>query len=252
MPPMGKFTLNYDALDNQEILMIAAGSGITPMISHIETAFARSDSVKITLIYGNKTPASTMFRTRVEDLKNIYLERFSIIYVLSSSQQDIEMFSGRVTSEKCKNILKYWFKHSFFSHAYICGPEVMIYDIRDGLLELGWDKSQIKYELFGTSRRKKTPVNVDTKKAADVELTLVLEGVTHVLDMHLGESVLDVAQRNNLDAPYSCLAGVCSTCRCKVLEGTGRWKQTMPLRIMKLNVDMPFLASFALPPLSSQ
>lgn len=220
MRPEGKFTLG-DIKDGSDLLMIAAGSGITPIISQIETILEASKESKITLIYGNKTPHSTMFRERLEELKSLYMYRFSLIHVLSASPQDIELFSGRITRERCRKIIKNWMGIEHIDAAFICGPEDMIHNVSDVLGQIGIDKSRIQYELFVSKKRKNGKAVSVTQTQKDVKLTVILDGTSHQFEMAHDQSVLDIARNNNLDVPFSCESGICSTCRCKILEGEG-------------------------------
>lgn len=220
MPPEGRFTLD-DVKAGAHLLMVAAGSGITPVLSQIETVLEADTDTTITLIYGNKTPSSTMFRERLEELKSLYMERFVLVHVLSSSPQDIELFSGRITADRCRAIIEKWIGRDDIDAAFICGPEELVNNVSAVLGEIGIEKSRIKYELFTSSRRKNGKAARRIQKQNDVELTIILDGTAHQLDMSADQSVLEVAKENQLDAPFSCQAGICSTCRCKVLKGRG-------------------------------
>ena len=153
LPPSGNFTLPLDD-ESSHMLGVAAGSGITPVISHVETFLAKDSNSKVTLIYGNKTPASIMFRERIEDLKNTFLERLTVVHVLSSTQQEIELFSGRITSEKLEGILKIWGAGHKIDCAFLCGPEMLVRDIKSKLEVMGVNKQKIFYELFTATKRK--------------------------------------------------------------------------------------------------
>lgn len=219
MPPMGSFTIDHQV--NTHLLFIAAGSGITPIISHIETALNNSENTEITLLYGNKTPHSTMFRERIEELKNLYMSRLNIIHILSETPSEIDLFSGRITSKKYEEVFSKWLRKIDFDQIMICGPQAMTEDLSDGLSKLGIDSSKIKYELFGTTPRKQAQTKASSHKSIEIELCVILDGTAHKLEMNSGENVLEVAKRNHLDVPYSCLGGICSTCKCKIIEGMG-------------------------------
>lgn len=220
LPPQGKFVLKEDRAE--QILLIAAGSGITPIISHAETILAANEYSQITLIYGNKSPNSIMFKERLEELKNLYIERLNIIHIFSQTAQDIDLFSGRIDGKRCLDILTKWCKKTIFDQVFICGPEPMIKNVRVSLEALGIDKSRINYELFATVARKRSPAQVSKKHDEKKSLTVVLDGTSFQLDLLDGEAVLDAARRQNIDAPYSCRGGICSTCRCKILKGRGQ------------------------------
>tara|TARA_B110000116_G_C16618624_1_gene482734 strand:- start:195 stop:800 length:606 start_codon:yes stop_codon:yes gene_type:complete len=163
-----------------------------------------------------------MFRERIEDLKNLYLERFSVIHVLSSTPQDIELFSGRIDAAKLQKIITSWGQTRVIDNVLLCGPEDMVQSLRDEFFKLGVPYEKILYELFSTEKRKNIkPVNQKVTTLNEVEVTIILDGVTHKLEMSGGGTILSTALENSLDAPFSCQGGICSSCRCKIIEGSG-------------------------------
>ena len=240
LPPSGNFTLPLDD-ESSHMLGVAAGSGITPVISHVETFLAKDSNSKVTLIYGNKTPASIMFRERIEDLKNTFLERLTVVHVLSSTQQEIELFSGRITSEKLEGILKIWGAGHKIDCAFLCGPEMLVRDIKSKLEVMGVNKQKIFYELFTATKRKNQNLVKTIKPTVNkTTATVILDGVAHKVSMNSNQSLLDAARQSNLDAPYSCLGGICSSCRCKIVEGSGEMEVNHSLE------DYEVQAGFAL------
>lgn len=224
MPPMGKFFTAIEPAARKTYLGFAGGSGITPVLSIVKTVLAREPQSTFTLVYSNRQISSIMFREELEDLKNTYLGRLSVIHMLEGEAQDIDLFSGRIDGEKIKGLFKHWIDADSVDTAFICGPEPMMLAIAAALREHGLNDTQIKFELFasGQQGRAKTKAVSRTAIAAGsgVEATVTLDGATRSFTMpRQGESILDAALAANLDAPYSCKAGVCSTCRCKVLEG---------------------------------
>jgi len=142
--------------------------------------------------------------------------------VLETDAQDIELFTGRVTEEKCAALFERWVDVSNIDTAFICGPEPMMLGIAKALEDHGLEKSQIKFELFASSqqgRAKQCAVADDAASSAATTLTVTLDGGARVIETHRDQTILDAALENALDAPYACKAGVCSTCKCKVLEG---------------------------------
>ncbi len=218
-PPSGRFILDEQA---KNYLMIAAGSGITPIISQIQTLLQADKDARITLIYGNKTPHSTMFRERLEDLKNRYLQRFNLVNILSQTPQDIELFSGRITGDKVEEIISNWLGGFDFQRYHICGPIEMIKSVKATLTAKGVDKTHIKNEIFAATKRKNAPA-VKTHDTVEkmVEVNIMLDGSQHRFQATAGQAVLQTALANNLDVPFSCQSGICSTCRCKILAGSG-------------------------------
>ena len=165
-----------------------------------------------------------MFREELEDLKNNYLGRLSILHVLESDAQEIDLFTGRLTAEKCADLFAHWVDARALDAAFICGPEPMMLTVAAALRERGLAEEQIKFELFASGqpgRAARRSTSAALAEAGDVcEVTLTLDGATRTFAMpRVGQSVLDAALGHHLDAPYACKAGVCSTCRAKVLQG---------------------------------
>ncbi|MCT8997343.1 1,2-phenylacetyl-CoA epoxidase subunit PaaE [Chelativorans intermedius] len=225
MPPMGKFHTELDPEAEKHYLAIAAGSGITPILSIIKTVLAREPKSRLTLVYANRQVSSIMFREELEDLKNLHLGRFSVLHVLKAEAQEIELFTGRIDAEKMAALFRHWIDPATIDTVFICGPEAMMLSVAASLREHGLRDDQIKFELFASSqpgRAKVRPVpRAEAARAGNgVAATVTLDGTTRSFQMPCeGETILDAALANAMDAPYSCKAGVCSTCRCKVLEG---------------------------------
>jgi ring-1,2-phenylacetyl-CoA epoxidase subunit PaaE len=224
MPPMGKFGTDTDPEAAKSYLGFAGGSGITPVLSILKTTLAHEPKSDFTLVYANRGVASIMFREELEDLKNKFLGRLTIIHVLESDAQEIDLFTGMVTPEKCAELFKHWIDITSVDTTFICGPEPMMLGITEALKEHGLDDSQIRFELFASGqpgRAKRKPATAATgDKQAQTETTITLDGEKRSFKMPKdGQSLLEAAIENNMDAPFACRAGVCSTCRAKVLEG---------------------------------
>lgn len=224
MPPMGKFFTAIEPEADKHYLGFAGGSGITPVLSIIKTVLTHEPKARFTLVYANRQISSIMFREELEDLKSTYLGRFSVIHILDSEAQDIDLFTGRVDAEKMKALFQHWIDASSVTTAFICGPEPMMLAIAQSLRDHGLDDSQIKFELFASSQPGRAKARAVSQAKTDsgnaIEATVTLDGSTRSFTMARdGRTVLDAAIANHIDAPYSCKAGVCSTCRCKVLEG---------------------------------
>lgn len=223
MAPMGAFHVPLQPEVSRHYLGFAGGSGITPVLSLIKTTLAREPKSRFTLIYGNRSINSIMFREELEDIKNTHLGRFNVVHVLESEAQEIDLFSGRIDAEKCARLFKSWVNIAAVDMAFICGPEPMMLAIAASLREHGLRDDQIKFELFASAPRRAKHV----VKAADggaraetCKATITLDGSTRVIEMaKRGETLLEAALAASLDAPYACKAGVCSTCRAMVLEG---------------------------------
>ncbi|EFO29791.1 phenylacetate-CoA oxygenase/reductase, PaaK subunit [Roseibium sp. TrichSKD4] len=224
MPPMGRFHTDLDSATERHYVGFAAGSGITPILSIIKTTLAREPGSRFTLVYANRQISSIMFREELEDLKNQYLGRFSVLHILGKEAQDIDLFTGRIDAEKLRQLFKMWIDPSSIDTAFICGPEELMHTISDSLKEHGLSADQIKFELFASSQPGRAKTRAVSKKAdtavGEAEVSITLDGATRTITMDKADmSVVDAAHANTIDVPYSCKAGVCSTCRCKVIEG---------------------------------
>lgn len=224
MPPMGKFFTPLDPGAEKQYLGFAGGSGITPLLSIIKTVLVREPRSQFTLVYANRAIASIMFREELEDLKNTYLGRFSVIHVLEQEGQEIDLFTGRIDAEKMQALFTHWLDAKAIDTAFICGPEPMMLAIAESLRAHGLSDAQIKFELFASGQpgraKAKAVSRVAVTPGSGVQATVTLDGATRSFEMARdGQTILEAAIAAKMDAPYSCKAGVCSTCRCKVLKG---------------------------------
>jgi len=224
MPPMGRFFTALEPGAAKSYLGFAGGSGITPVLSIIKTVLASEPKCTFTLIYANRQTSSIMFREELEDLKNSYLGRFSVIHILETESQDIDLFTGRIDAEKMDLLFRLWVDAEDVDMAFICGPEPMMLTIADGLRKHGLSDEQIRFELFASSQpgraKARAVSDAAARSAGTCEVSVTLDGSTRNFQMDKnGTSVLEAAIANSMDAPYSCKAGVCSTCRAKVIEG---------------------------------
>lgn len=224
MPPMGKFFVALAPEQERHYLGFAGGSGITPLLSIIKTVLAREPKSRFTLVYANRQISSIMFREELEDLKNLYLGRLAVLHVLEAEAQDIDLFTGRIDAQKVKALFEHWIDVTSVDTAFICGPEPMMLAIAAALREHGLADAQIKFELFASGQPGRAKARaVSTHAAASgagTQATVTLDGATRTFHMpREGQTLLEAAIAAHLDAPYSCKAGVCSTCRAKVLEG---------------------------------
>ncbi len=224
MPPDGHFTLDFAAEHARNYVAFAVGSGITPILSLIKTALETEPDSTFTLFFGNRASSAVLFREEIEDLKSRYMQRFSLVYVMSREHQDIDLFNGRLDGPKVEQLLTLWLDPSSIDYAFVCGPQDMTESVTQALQAKGVDKSRIKFELFGSpSGARSLRTGHDARKAPGKEqcqVTVVYEGVTRTLTIAKNkDSVLDSALAQGLELPYSCKGGVCSSCRCKVIEG---------------------------------
>ncbi len=223
MPPMGHFNVPLDAGNEKNYLAFAAGSGITPILSIVKTTLLMEPKSRFTLFYGNRASSSVIFKNELMELKDTYLQRLNIVYVMSREQQDIDLFNGRITKEKTQQFLQHWIDIADYDTAFICGPEDMMHGVSDALQEAGMPKSAIKVELFAASisKTQHKPRALDAQAAHQLtEVTVIQDGNAATFTMEKDkESILDAGLRAGLEMRYSCKGGVCSTCRCKVVDG---------------------------------
>ena len=223
MPPMGHFNVPLDANNRKHYLAFAAGSGITPILSIIKTTLLAEPNSTFSLFYGNRASSSVIFKEELTDLKDVFMQRLNLAYVMSREQQDIDLFNGRITKEKCAQFLQHWINIEDVDVAFICGPEDMMHGVSEALQEAGMPKASIKIELFAASipKHQHKPRAVDpAAERHETEVTVIMDGnhTTFTMDQDK-ESLLDAGLRAGIDMRYSCKGGVCSTCRCKLLDG---------------------------------
>ena len=222
MPPMGHFNVPLDAANARNYVAFAAGSGITPILSIIKTTLLTEPGSRFTLFYGNRASSAVIFKEELTDLKDVYMERLQLAYVMSREQQDIELFNGRITKEKTEQLLRHWIRVEDIDVAFICGPEDMMHGVSNALQEAGMPKQNIKIELFAASvpKHQHKPRLASVEAPHETAVTVIIDGnhTSFTMDKDK-ESILDAGLRAGIDMRYSCKAGVCSTCRCKLVEG---------------------------------
>lgn len=224
MPPMGNFHAPIEPDRAKNYLFFAAGSGITPVLGNIRTVLAEEPRAGVTLVYANRSVASIMFREALEDLKNTHLGRLAILHILGGEGQDTDLFSGRIDRAKCDALFGHWIDVASTDIAFICGPEGLMVTVAEALKAHGLCDAQIRFELFASprqsgTRRRAAPVQPGARDTGTTA-TIILDGTTRVVTMPKhGQSLLEAALAADLDAPFACKAGVCSTCRAMVLEG---------------------------------
>jgi len=220
MAPMGNFYATA-AQTPAHYLAFAGGSGITPILSIIKTGLQDNDQARYTLVYANRSATTVMFRDELEDLKNQFLNRLSIIHIMEEQSDEMELFRGRVDAEKCSQLFQSWINIDAIDMVYLCGPEPMMIGIRDALKANGLSTDQIRLELFGSSQPGRTKVRAKSVDALVQNITgqLTLGGETRSLEFSEDTTLLEAALANNIEAPFACKAGVCSTCKARVLEG---------------------------------
>ncbi|MEM7407820.1 MAG: 2Fe-2S iron-sulfur cluster-binding protein [Pseudomonadota bacterium] len=226
MPPEGRFGDLPAGVGGTHMLGVAAGSGITPVLSILSTHLEAAFEHRFTLIYGNRSSSSIMFREELEDLKNRYLGRLNLVHVLSRERQEIELFNGRLDASKCASLFESWVDLRSVAAAFVCGPEAMMQVVREALLARGLAAAQIRLEMFApdgaASRARATERQRREAQPATRERTAEVHIDGRVLEFPVAagtETLLDAGLRAGVELPYSCKGGVCSTCMARVVEG---------------------------------
>lgn len=222
MPPMGKFYTELNPESKRQYVAFASGSGITPILSIIKTTLLTEPLSHFTLIYGNRNRHSIIFKEALESLKNKFMGRFSIVYILSREKTDAPIHFGRIDEEKCQQLCKTILQNQPIDHYFLCGPEDMIFGVKKALEDSGVDNKKIHFELFTTGARvqKTQQTHSSTKQEVKSHITVKQDGITFEFDLGFeGESILDAALKNGADLPFACKGGVCCTCKAKLVEG---------------------------------
>ena len=224
MSPMGSFHCPLTPDIPKHYLGFAGGSGITPVLSILKTVLFREPRTRFTLVYANRSVGSIMFREELEDLKNNYMERFSMFHVLESGAQNVELFQGRIDSKKCSALLESLVRIDRVETTFLCGPQPMMLGIASALKSHGVPDSRIKFELFksdqpGRVRQRQAGVSEAVSASRKVHVTATIDGTVHSFELNRGMPLLEGMIENSLDPPFACKAGVCSTCKCKLLDG---------------------------------
>lgn len=220
--PNGRFVFEPNPSLSRTIAAFAAGSGITPVMSIAKTVLENEPNSNFVLVYGNKSPKDTIFLDELLKLQSHYKERFRLHFVYSQTQEENSLF-GRIEKSTINFLLKNDYKDTKFDHFYICGPEPMIHVVKDVLLEYGIHESQILFELFTVA----TPAPPIDKNLIDgkTKVTILLDDEETTFLMDQKKSVLEAALAENLDAPYSCQGGICSSCLARLTEGKVKMRQ---------------------------
>ena len=227
MAPSGAFGVNISK-EAKTYIAFVAGSGITPVLSMIKTHLEMEPHAKFKLFYLNQTVKSIIFKEEIEQLRNQFFGRFEIFYFLTKEHRDIELLNGRFTSEKLQEIFSKLLDVSDVSEAFLCGPEEMIFLVLDELVKAGMPKEHVHYELFvsGLSEEDiKRAERLSQQNVEGVEITIVDGGKEFHFTMTKDyDTILDAALGAGADLPFACKGGVCSTCKCRVLEGSVEMK----------------------------
>jgi ring-1,2-phenylacetyl-CoA epoxidase subunit PaaE len=224
LPPVGTFYTELHPDNRKNYLAIAAGSGITPILSIIKTTLQTEPHSTFTLVYGNRTRSSIIFKEALEALKDKYLSRFRIIHVLSRERTEADINYGRIDKAKCTQLFQTLIPLSHIDDVFLCGPEELIFCVHDFLVNAGFPKRHIHFELFTIPGQKKSVVEtgpvVEQPTGPVATVSIKLDGVLfHFQLTYNGQSILDAALAQGADLPYACKGGVCCTCKARLREG---------------------------------
>ena len=229
MTPQGRFAAPIGGQHNY--LLLAAGSGVTPIHSIVKSVLENEPDSQITLCYANRNTESVMFRESFDDLKDHYMTRFLMTHVMDEEAQDVELFNGRLDAEKLETMAtRGLITPDEYDAIFICGPQPMIEAASKALNDMGVDENKIKYELFTPS----TPLRTagEAKKIEAVtgaEVEVVIDGARRSFRMDEDQSMIEAAAHAGFEIPYSCANGMCATCRCKVTRGSVEMVQNFSL-----------------------
>ncbi len=223
--PQGRFFVPLDPQSARAYLAVAAGSGITPVLSLIETTLELEPKSRFTLVYGNRSASSTMFREELQHLKDRYLDRLALIFVTSRERQEIDAFNGRIDRERMLALCSGWIDLEATDYVFICGPESMMEGVAAALDERGFPRERTVIERFvtalrgaGAARAPQDDGSVRPERIAHA--SVVLDGTVRTFEIRKdSESVLEAGLRQGIDLPFSCKGGVCSTCRAQLTAG---------------------------------
>lgn len=224
MPPVGNFFTPLHPGQKKNYVGFAAGSGITPLLSLIKTTLLTEPQSSFTLVYGNRSKGGIIFKEELEALKDKFINRFRVYHILSREKTEAEINYGRIDRTKCEALFSKLIDLSSCDEFFLCGPEEMIFSVRDYLREKGVKKEHIHFELFTIPGQKKSTVdtagNEKTEEGPQARISVKLDGIQFdfPLSFH-GASILDAALKQGADLPYACKGGVCCTCKAKLVEG---------------------------------
>ncbi|MCX5209651.1 phenylacetate-CoA oxygenase/reductase subunit PaaK [Kitasatospora sp. NBC_00240] len=232
LPPGGLFSPETDIPG--EHVLVAAGSGITPMLSIAGSVLAADRTSQVTLLYGNRRSDTVMFADELADLKDRYLGRFQLLHVLSRETRDAELLTGRLDPERVGALLNALVDVPEVDHWWLCGPFGMVTGAKELLAGLGVPAERVHQELFHADDEPVADRPEAAVDGASSEVTVVLDGRGSTLALPRDRSILDGAQRSRPDLPFACKGGVCGTCRALVTEGEVEMRRNFALEEKEL------------------
>lgn len=228
MPPQGDFTVKLEPTQSKNYMLLAAGSGITPILSLIKSILSTEKNSLVTLVYSNQKTITMMFKEELSFIKNKYLSRFNWVNLMSQEDQGADILNGRLDNKKGYQLQKQKLINiSNTDEAFICGPESMISEVSRGFRLEGLKEHQVHYELFASSSEDAQLILDKAKNRVEAygenhtsKVTVIADGRSNQFDLAtVGANILDAGMANGVELPYSCKAGVCSTCKAKLVKG---------------------------------
>ncbi len=218
MEPMGMFTTEYSASTSRKVVFLGGGSGITPLYSLMRSVLIKEPSSSVALIYGNRSEEYVVFKDQLNALKAQYGHRFELVHILEEDASGFAQYTGRPTASMIGEITK-GLGTDDNTEFFICGPAPMMEIANEGLLEIGIREEKIRKESFEAGKTSPADIIAPEAPAGSSEVTILLDGEEHVVNVNKGEAILDAALDQNIDMPYSCQSGLCTACRAMCLEG---------------------------------
>jgi ring-1,2-phenylacetyl-CoA epoxidase subunit PaaE len=221
MTPTGRFGITPAPGEARVHVGFAAGSGITPILSIVKGVLAREPKSRFFLFYGNRSSTGVMFLETLEELKDRFLQRFSLFHVISGEEQDLPILHGRLNGDKVRVLLRSLVPASSVDHVFICGPTAMSEEIEATCRDLGIAEDKIHIERFvsGLGGKPRPKAVIAPSAPPKAFASLVIDGKRREVPVAEGEAILDAALRAGIDLPFACKGGMCSTCRAKLVEG---------------------------------
>lgn len=256
MTPAGNFTVDVDPGRARHYGMVAAGSGITPIISIMATVLAREPRSRCTLWFGNRSTASVMFLEELADLKDRYPDRLQLLHVLSRERSESPLLSGRLDRDRLPRLLEAFVEPAGLDQWLLCGPVELVRDAREVLAGAGVAEDRVRFELFHAGAPRPGRVAATPPAGADgtagVPVTVILDGRSTTVLVRAGEPLLEAVLRARPEAPYSCRSGVCGTCRAVLRSGRVRMEQNFALEPQQLRAGMVLSCQSRLEPADGQ
>jgi ring-1,2-phenylacetyl-CoA epoxidase subunit PaaE len=237
MTPTGRFGISAAPDAARVYVGFAAGSGITPLLSIVKGVLAREPNSRFFLFYGNRSTSGVMFLEALEEMKDRFLQRFSLFHVISGEEQDVPILRGRLDGKKVRVLLRSLVPASMVDHVFICGPTGMSDDVEATCRDIGIAEDRIHVERFvsGLGGKPRPKAVVAPSAPAKAVASLIIDGKRRDVPVAAEESILDAALRAGMDLPFACKGGMCSTCRAKLVEGDARMEVNYSLEPWELN-----------------